>query len=53
MRLLVLEILFVLAALVGVALVSLPCALIIGGCLGMLACERGSSRMAKAQGRSR
>lgn len=47
MRLLVLEILFVIVGLVGLALLSLPCALIIGGLLGMIACERGSSRITK------
>lgn len=37
------EVLFVLAAVAGVALWSVPAALVAGGVLGVLACERASS----------
>lgn len=52
MRLLVLEIAFILVALAGLALINIPAALIIGGVLGMLACERGSSRVSKGRSAS-
>lgn len=41
--LLIVEALFVLAALVGVWFIFWPAALIIGGVLGALACERATS----------
>lgn len=46
----VVEVLFVLAALTGVAMVSVPAALILGGGLGALACERAdAARRAAAE----
>ena len=44
MRLLLLEVAFVLLFLAGVALVYIPAALIIGGLLGVVAVERASTR---------
>lgn len=43
----VLEILFVLVALAGVALVYTPAALVLGGLLGVLAVERATSTSRK------
>ncbi|MCP3820074.1 hypothetical protein NLX86_18835 [Streptomyces sp. A3M-1-3] len=45
-KLLVLEVLFTAALLAGVALVHVPAALVLGGVLGVVACERASSRRA-------
>ncbi|MFJ2178896.1 hypothetical protein ACIOHE_39135 [Streptomyces sp. NPDC087851] len=46
------EVLFVVAAVAGVALWSVPAALVAGGTLGLLACERASAeRRAAAQRR--
>lgn len=52
MRLLLLEVAFVLVALAGIWLVNVAAALIIGGALGVLACERGSVELRKAGGGS-
>ncbi|MEU1478893.1 hypothetical protein [Streptomyces sp. NPDC005760] len=43
-RLLVLEVVFVLVLLAGLALWSVPGALVLGGVLGVLGCERAMSR---------
>lgn len=43
-ELLVLEVVFVLIAVAGLALWSVPGALIVGGVLGVLACERAMAR---------
>lgn len=43
----VLEVLFVSVGLVGVAAVYWPAALILGGVLGVVACERSSQRRAE------
>ncbi|RZQ59830.1 hypothetical protein [Amycolatopsis suaedae] len=51
MVVLALEALFVLAALVGVGLVSVPAALILGGVAGVVACERAAAE-AKQQRRA-
>lgn len=48
MRLLALEIAFVLCVVVGVMLVSVPAALVLGGVCGVFACERASAQDAKA-----
>lgn len=45
--LLVLEALFVLVIVAGVAMVSVPAALILGGVLGVLAVERATARRPK------
>lgn len=42
---------FVLVFLVGVGLVFLPAALIVGGLLGVLACERASAKKRAGAGR--
>ncbi len=47
--LLVLEVLFVLVLLAGLALWSVPASLVLGGLLGVLGCERAMSR---AEGRA-
>lgn len=43
---LVLEVLFTAALVAGVALMHVPTALMVGGGLGVVACERASSRRA-------
>lgn len=48
----VLEILFVLAALVGVAMWSLPAALILAGVLGVLAVERRQAQSTQPDGKA-
>lgn len=48
MLLLVMEVVFVLVALCGVALWSVPAALLAGGALGVLAVERASAARAAA-----
>lgn len=45
MRLLLLEVVFVACVVAGIALVSVPCALILGGLCGVYACERGSAEV--------
>lgn len=50
MRLLIAEVSFVLCVVVGVGLISLPWALILGGVCGVFACERASAQAASAQG---
>jgi hypothetical protein len=51
MRLLALEVVFVLLVVIGVALVSLPAALVLAGLVGVVACERASAQAApKAKG---
>lgn len=52
MRLLLLEVAFVLVALIGVGMLNMSAALIIGGVLGTLACERGSAGMRAGGGGS-
>lgn len=47
MRLLMLEVAFVLCVVVGVGLISLPWALILGGVCGVFACERAAAQDAK------
>ncbi|MEV8245027.1 hypothetical protein AB0R01_14795 [Streptomyces rochei] len=51
--LLVLEVVFVLVGLVGVALVSVPAALVLGGLLGVVAVERETARHRPVQGRGK
>lgn len=51
--LLVLEVVFVLVGLAGVALVSVPAALVLGGLLGVVAVEREIARHAPVQGRGK
>lgn len=48
MWLLLLEVLFVAVLLAGVGLVHVPAALILGGFVGVVACERASARRADA-----
>ncbi|MET7475071.1 hypothetical protein ABZT17_12020 [Streptomyces sp. NPDC005648] len=49
--LLVLEVVFVLVAVAGLALWSVPGALVVGGVLGVLACERASASRPAVEGR--
>jgi len=49
--LLVLEVVFVLVAVAGLALWSIPGALVVGGVLGVLACERALAKRPAAEGR--
>jgi hypothetical protein len=46
--LLIAEVLFVLAVAVGVGMYSLPAGVIVGGVLGVLACEVASARQRRA-----
>lgn len=45
------EVMFVVAGLIGVALWSVPAALVLTGVLGVLACERASADRRVAEGR--
>lgn len=45
----VIESVFVLVGLVGVGLVNVPAALVLGGVLGVLACERAAAERRAAQ----
>lgn len=51
MRLLVLEVVFVLLIVVGVGLVSLPAALMLAGTAGIFACERAAAKPAPPSGK--
>ncbi|MYS47543.1 hypothetical protein GTY23_41515 [Streptomyces sp. SID5998] len=48
--LLVLEVVFVLVVVAGLALWSVPVALVVGGVLGVLACERAAADRRAARG---
>ncbi|MFC9700921.1 hypothetical protein ACFTWD_09545 [Streptomyces sp. NPDC056943] len=48
--LLVLEVVFVLVVMTGLALWSVPAALVVGGVLGVLACERAMAERRTAGG---
>lgn len=49
LRLLALEIGFVIGALFGVGMMSMAAAMVIGGVLGVLACERASARASRGE----